>query len=318
MLEFFRGLATIFMLHRVYPLENHRLCANESMKVTPEYLERFIIEAKQRDYTFISLDSLYNLLHNNVRSTKNIVITLDDGYVDNYTHAYQIFKKYNVPFTVYVPTSFPDYTAVIWWYIIEDLIIQNETITLSNGCIYHCKTMDEKNIVFMELVRKIKSLPARNFKMSFRQLFRNYTIDERKKVKELSLSWKQIKEMAEDPLVTIGAHTVNHPVLKLLPQRYIRKEILNSKCIIESQIHKEVLHFSYPFGTRNEVGSREFRIVKNLGFVTVTTTRFGNIYRKHKNHTEALPRIMLTEDFSWHKFKRQSLKGFIRMLVFVL
>jgi peptidoglycan/xylan/chitin deacetylase (PgdA/CDA1 family) len=33
---------------------------------------------------------------------KNVVFTLDDGYADNFINAYPIFKKYNIPFCIYV------------------------------------------------------------------------------------------------------------------------------------------------------------------------------------------------------------------------
>jgi len=49
--------------------------------------------------------------------------------------------------------------------------------------------------------------------------------------------------------------------------------------LIQSKIGKKVEYFAYPFGSKNEVGKREFEIVKKLGFKTATTTRNGNILK---------------------------------------
>ncbi|NQU34185.1 MAG: polysaccharide deacetylase family protein [Bacteroidetes bacterium] len=315
MFENYHEIGTIFMLHRVSPSEIGRLSANENMKVSPQFLESFIIQAKSRGYSFISIDSLYKLFSSNSKSKKNIVITLDDGYLDNYTKAFPIFKKYSVPFTVYIPTSFPDCTAVIWWYIIEDIILQNNEIKLKNGVIYNCETIEKKNLIFLELIKLIKSLPAANFSDKFKDLFKYYKFNSKDYIRKLSLDWDRIKEMANNPLVTIGAHTVNHPVLKLMTINSINDEILKSKIIIESRIDCKVLHFSYPFGTRNEVGTREFKISKIFNFRTIVTARHGNIYLKHKKHTESLPRVMLKNDFSWENYEKRSMKKLLKLLV---
>lgn len=42
-----------------------------------------------------------------------MVFTMDDGYKDNYTNALPIFKKYNVPYTIFVTTNFPDRQAIL-------------------------------------------------------------------------------------------------------------------------------------------------------------------------------------------------------------
>ena len=71
---------------------------------------------------------------------KQVLLTFDDGYKDNYDLAYPILKKYNIPFAVFLTTSFPEKEAILWWYIIEDLIMKNEVILLSDVSKYNCKT----------------------------------------------------------------------------------------------------------------------------------------------------------------------------------
>ena len=292
----YSGIATIFMLHRVFPFEKNRLPQNENMKVSPEFLDRFIITLKENGYQFISLDRLLEILKKKEITKKNIVFTIDDGYLDNYNYAYPIFKKHNVPFTIYITSSFPNESAILWWYILEDLIIENETIELLNITIA-CKTIQEKINAFSQIREIIINLKTTDFLSDLKQLFSKYEIDWFKQCKEKTMTWKQIIELSNDNLVTIGSHTINHLTLNKLSEKNIINEIIDGNGIIEEKIIQKVNHFAYPFGSRNEIGKREYKIFKKSGIKTATTTRNGNIFHQHINHLESLPRIMLTENF---------------------
>ncbi len=295
--KMYSGLGTILMLHRVYPHEDNKLAPNERLKVSPGFLEQLIVDLKKENYHFISLDELYDILKNGRKVEKQIVFTLDDGYADNYKIAYPIFKKHNIPFTIYITTSFPDQKAILWWYLIEDLIVKNEKIVLSDNREYVCKNKEEKIDTFNKIRKLIQSLEKDGFLINLNNLFKNYDIDWFSKSKELSLNWQQIIELSKDELVTIGGHTVNHLALNQLSEDEVRDEVLKANKIIESKINKKVEHFAYPFGSKSQIMQREFDIVKSLNFKTVTTTRKGNIFSKHINYTECLPRVVLTDNF---------------------
>jgi peptidoglycan/xylan/chitin deacetylase (PgdA/CDA1 family) len=113
-------------------------------------------------------------------------------------------------------------------------------------------------------------------------------------------------------LVTIGAHTKNHFSLAKLTQNELIDEIVDSKAIIESRLGISVKHFCYPFGGKKEAGVREFKLIKDLGFDTAVTTRFGNIFPEHSEHLTSLPRVMLTNHFSWATFHFRSLKQMLK------
>lgn len=295
--NYFRGMITIFMLHRVHPFELNKLSSNENMKVSPEFLDKFIVELKSKGYEFISLDRVYKILQSGEKVKKQIVFTLDDGYLDNYTVAYQIFKKHNVPFAIYITTSFPQNQAILWWYVLEDLILANDLLELSDGKMYECKSKGQKEVVFLEIREIILGFKKENFLDSLKELFCNYEIDWFGKNKELCISWEEIIELSKDELCTIAGHTKNHYALNQLSIEEVKSEIIEANKLIEEKTGKKIEHFAYPFGSKVEIGRREFDIVKSLEFKTTTTTRRGTIHKEHKNHLECLPRVMLTEDF---------------------
>jgi peptidoglycan/xylan/chitin deacetylase (PgdA/CDA1 family) len=302
--NYFEGMTTIFMLHRVHPFEYDKLSPNENMKISPEFLERFIRELQDKGYEFISLDELYEILQNQQTVKKKIVFTLDDGYKDNYEIAYPIFKKYDVPFTIYVTTSFPNKNALLWWYSLEKLIIENEELIIKDK-IYKCRTYEEKNRIFLEIRGLILKLNQQNLLRELNELFKKYNIDWYEFNNKLCMSWDDIVNLSQDDLCTIAGHTKNHYAFNHLKKEEILDEIIEANKEIASKINKKIEHFAYPFGSINEVGKRELDIVEKLNFKTVTTTRRGNIYFEHKNFSNCcLPRIMLTENFDMRNIGR--------------
>ena len=62
------------------------------------------------------------------------------------------------------------------------------------------------------------------------------------------MSWDELRELAQDPLVTIGAHTKSHFALAKLPEADTRAEIADSVARIERELGRPCRHFSYPYG----------------------------------------------------------------------
>lgn len=122
-------LGRIMMLHRVV---EHRSDdpAQRELEVTPDFLEQTILDYRQKGYTFISIDELSSLLttHHSLSTKKNVCITFDDGYQDNYDIAYPILRRLEVPFTVYVTTGFIDNCLPMWWYPGERLGIDTKSL----------------------------------------------------------------------------------------------------------------------------------------------------------------------------------------------
>lgn len=116
------ALGEVWMLHRVLPEEQRSQDKKRrDLEVTPEFLEAKILEYRSRGYRFVSMDEVCNELteasHHPFRRKKPFVcVTLDDGYADNYRYAYPLFKKYGIPFVIYITTGFVDRTVPMWWY----------------------------------------------------------------------------------------------------------------------------------------------------------------------------------------------------------
>lgn len=294
--KYFSGIGTILMLHRVSDFEKNKIFPNENLKVSPEFLDNFICNLKSNGYKLISIEELLENLHLKKKIKKQIVFTLDDGYLDNYINAYPVFKKHNVPFIIYLSSGFIERNINVWWHDIEDIISENDNVNFQNNII-KCETQEEKLNAFFILRNQILKLDKKNYSTIMTSFLKNYNINPKKNTSDLFMKWEHIIELSNDNLITIGSHTKNHFPLNQLSKKEIIDEVIGANDLIEKKINKKVNHFAFPYGTINEVEKNEIEILNNLGFKSVVTTRNGNIYNDHLNYTSCLPRIMLTEKF---------------------
>lgn len=100
-------LAFILYIHAHYEVPilayHHFGYGNNTLSVTPENFDRQMRYLKQHGYTVISLDRFVDGLKNGRTFKRNtVVITVDDGYRDNYQYAYPVLRKYGFPATIFL------------------------------------------------------------------------------------------------------------------------------------------------------------------------------------------------------------------------
>lgn len=318
--RFFGGIGHVLMFHRITPQSKQKRVHNHlSLEITPEHLERIINFFIKQNYVFLSLDQLYEgFISGKFPEKKFVVATFDDGYKDNLEIAYPIFKKYGIPFAVYITTGIPNKTAILWWYILENMILQTNTVEFSwneKNYVYTCRTSAEKEKAF-ELIQSFihDNFALDNHLQLFGAIFKGFQTDLTMNSGLLGLNWDEIRLLNQDPLVTIGAHTVNHFNLSKLPEKALKSEILESKIELEKELGQPIMHFAYPFGKSHHASSREFECAMDIGFKTATSTNMGNIFQEYDQMLFSLPRININRVTNEHVLKLQS-SGLLPLIV---
>ena len=123
------------------------------------------------------------------------------------------------------------------------------------------------------------------------------------------MNWSEIGELTNDPLCTIGAHTIHHYALARLEKTDAERQMRESAKILKSELDQAPRHFAYPYGYPAAAGQREFDLARELGFTSAVTTRHGVLYNDHKNHMHALPRISLNGNFQSMRYVDTLLSG---------
>ncbi|HYA66720.1 MAG TPA: polysaccharide deacetylase family protein [Burkholderiaceae bacterium] len=88
----------------------------------------------------------------------------------------------------------------------------------------------------------------------------------------LHLDWDEVRELAAQPGISIGSHTLSHPNLPRLPTVDAQREIAESRARIQMQIARPVAHFCYPSG---DLGPREAQLARSAGYLSAVTVAPG-------------------------------------------
>ena len=310
---FVAGVGVILTLHHVRPPRPDRFQPNRLLEITPRFLTRVIKLLRRSNVDLVSLDEVHRRLREGDFARRFVCLTFDDGYRDTLTTAYPILKEAGVPFAVYVATSFPDRLGELWWLALEAVIARNELVGLEIDGRYRsfeCGTLEEKRALYEELYWWLRSRPTEaELRSVVRNLAARYQVDIAAFCKDLCMGWEELAELAADPLVTIGAHTVTHPMLAKVPAETVRSELDLSRSVIEAALMVRPEHVAYPVGDPTSAGTREFNIAAALGFKTGVTTRPGVLFAEHKDHLTALPRISLNGEYQRLRYVRVLLSG---------
>src|ERR1700748_45540 len=110
------GVGAILMRHHVRPERYDRFQPNRLLEVSPRFFERVIRHLRRSKLDLVPLDEMHRrLVTGDVPGRRFVCVTFDDGYRDNLEFAYPVLKKYEVPFAVYVATSFADRIGALLW-----------------------------------------------------------------------------------------------------------------------------------------------------------------------------------------------------------
>ena len=306
------GVGVIFMLHRVRPSRPDGFGPNRILEVTPEFLDETIRLVVARGFDVLSLDDVHARLSDGDFDRPFACFTFDDGYRDNREFAYPIFRRHGLPFAVYVPTDYPDGVGDLWWLKLEMVVAAAEAIEMRlDGVATRLETVTpaQKDEAFMRIYWWLRAIPEAEARQVVADLCAAHGIDASGLCRELIMGWGELRDLASDPLVTIGAHTRRHLALAKLTRGEARQEIVESVRRLEQELDRPIRHFSFPYGDETSAGPREFELVRELGLDTAVTTRKGLIHARHAGATTGLPRVSLNGDYQSTRYVKVMLSG---------
>jgi peptidoglycan/xylan/chitin deacetylase (PgdA/CDA1 family) len=293
---FAQGVGVILTLHHVGAAEMRGFAPNALLDITPDFLDRALRLIRAEGYDIVSLQEALARLRNPRPGRFFVALTFDDGYRDTIEEAWPVLAKHEVPWTLYVTPGFADRTARLWWVELEEAIraLPHIDLALPDGRFTaRTETDAEKDRAFARLYWRLRRGPEAILLSAISTLAAEAGIDPAAIVERECLPWETLRALAGAPGVTIGAHTLTHPMLAKHEIDVARREIVESKARLEAELGIPIRHFAYPVGDPGSAGPRDFALVAEAGFESAVTTRPGHLLPEHAGHLHALPRVSL-------------------------
>jgi peptidoglycan/xylan/chitin deacetylase (PgdA/CDA1 family) len=288
------GAGVILRFERVRPSPAGRFQPLRSHEITPRFLDRTIRALKRWNFDIVSMDEVCQRAVTLASPRRFVCLTFDGGTKDLMTSAYPVLSKHGVPFTVYLPTAFPDGLGEAWWLALEAVIAREDRLSLvidRKEQRFNVGSNPEKTQLYDFLFGWMRSLPPADLSFAINDLCKRYSVDLKALSREASLDWEDLARLAADPLVTIGSATVNYPVLSNLRDADALREITMGKAVAQAAFRRDVKHFAYPFGDRASWRRQHVVMAEEAGFTSAVSAIPGVVETAGRNSLHALPRV---------------------------
>jgi len=307
----------VLMYHRILPagVDTWRL------NVTPEHFAEHlqVLRATMRP---TSLNALERGVRSGHVDERSVVVTFDDGYVNNLERGLPVLEAFDVPATVFVATGYTGSSREFWWDELEQLLVHEQALpshlelrtssfhrrweTGPGGAPGHDVSdradkarPGSRVALFYDIWSALRPLPDPERREALAQISRSCGVAASLRPSYRAMTADEVVRLAGHPLMEIGAHTVTHPFLPELSQSAQLTELADSRTTLEQIVSRPVTSFSYPFG--GWVPAMR-PLVHEAGFTCATTGVEQTVW--HRDHPLSVPRFMV-EDWDGAEFERR-------------
>jgi peptidoglycan/xylan/chitin deacetylase (PgdA/CDA1 family) len=300
----------IFTLHHVRPKPDKQFDPNAILEVTPEFLEVAILAAKEAGLEPVRLEDLPILLAETNSDRQFVCFTLDDGYRNNAQYAAPIFRKHNVPYTIFICPGFVERKRTMWWETSAELLSKIDSFSMDFGNgpeLITCKTLTQKKAAYLRLADFVNTHDENEAVARIDKMARANGLDPMLLVQNEIMDQSELRELAQDPLVTLGGHTLTHCNLARVSVERLAQEITQSCALVTGYSGKKTTTFAYPYGWKSAATQREFSAALRCGLDVAVTTQPGVLSARAK--PTALNRVSLNGLYQKKRYVEALLSG---------
>lgn len=238
-------------------------------------------------------------------SGRFVMITFDDGYRDNYDLAFPILKRHGATATFFITTGFLDRPHLAWWDEIAWMVRSSpRSQVASNRWTGNEVTFDEPDrcSAIYRLLTIYKQLDAAETSQ-YVEFLAEATGSGRASADDaadLWMTWDMVRDMRRAGM-SIGGHTVTHPVLSRLDAAGQDREIGECKRRIEAELGETIDTFSYPVGSRDAFDANTRAALEHHGFRWAFSYYGG--YAPTRSDVFNVPRTAIERDIKLPDFR---------------
>ncbi len=241
----------------------------------------------RRQFHVVSLGALADALHEGgVAAAGKVALTFDDGLRNNVSVAYPILRKLGLPATFFVCPALADTGRWLWNQEMRQRLSRLDAAPLEKLA----RALGLPQARAEEIIGWMKALPLaerRRVEQQVRAATRGFAPSEEEREQFDVAGWNDLAAL--DPqVITIGSHTLTHPILPSLPPEELEHEVGASRRELEARLQRPVDLFAYPNGDQNaavrDCARRHYRVA-----VTASPSEVGPECDPHLLPREAAP-----------------------------
>lgn len=235
------------------------------------------------------------------------MITFDDGYRDNYELAFPILQAAGVPGTFFITSGFLDNHQPAWWdeiaWMVRHSPRPDELAATRWWTAPISLSGTDREIAIRKLLAIYKQLPLEQTEAFLDDVAevagsgRYLTVAE----DGVWMTWDMVREMNRRGM-SIGGHTVSHPVLARCPLKRQAIEIEGCKARIETELGEAITAFSYPVGQPDSFDRGTQECLRRAGFQWGFSF-YGGCVRSEPFNRFDLPRMGIAHGLSASRFR---------------
>lgn len=264
---------------RLSVLIYHRVLATYD-PLLPDAPDRLVFERQmtfiRRHFNVLALREAVAALTLRTLPERALCVTFDDGYADNFDVALPILEKLEIPAAVFVATDYLDGGIMF-----NDVVV--ETVRRSIGPLldlselglgaFDVSNLSRRCSAINTLIGRIKYLPNNERKKIAADIQKHVGIE---LPHDFMMTREQVRSMLNRGM-TIGAHTMSHPILSSVDEFSAGQELRGSKIELEKITGAPVEYFAYPNGKPGQdFLAAHTQMARNCGFSAAFTTAPGS------------------------------------------
>lgn len=211
-----------------------------------------------------------------------LIITFDDGHLDNYTHAFPVLRSLGLPATIFLSTDYVGTDRMFWFDRVAQLLywapggqwqVGEERFSLPPD------DVDARRVAAGSLLGSLKQVcDARRLEVlgALEALFAAHVPAHATPARS-ALDWSEVREMAGHG-IEFGSHTCSHPILSRLDDGGLQRELSDSRDTIARHLGRPVHTVAYPVGKGAAFDQRVMEASSRCGY------RLGISYETGINH----------------------------------
>ena len=262
----------IVMYHRVLPNPEP---FSIDPALSPDFRRHMRLLKKQ--FRVVSLAGMVQAWEEGRDEPGMVAVTFDDGYRDNYEHAFPILKEEGVPATIFLATDFIGTGSMPWHdrvlALFRDARAKRFAYAEAGVPDRAMGAVPERRDLAFFILGWLKRFTPEQREIRIAALRDKCEADIRER-EPLMLDWDQVRAMAPHG-IAFGAHTMSHPIISRLTPEAIEAEAIGSKQAIERETGVPVTLFAYPNGQPGDYTEDSKAILRKCGFSCAVSTSAG-------------------------------------------